>query len=201
MKKVFCIVASIIIGCVGVFLTTLGCIKKSLAFDYGEPYSINVYNKSTTTIKKDDKDSIGGSFTKDDKEYAEVLKLLQKTTRVSLLNLLVRTGSVNYKINYGGSNYAKYDTEMNTKNLVVELIYKSQQNVVVYEGNNTRVIPFVCVLFVIPYEGKFEDIVIYNSMTSDGTDNAKTKGYQTNKAFVVKGNPKKLISYVNSISK
>lgn len=200
MKKVFCIVASVIIGCVGVFLTTLGCVKKSLAFDYGEPYAINVYYQSTTTIKKEDKDSVGGSYTKDDKEYSKILEMLGKTTRTSLLNLLVRTGSVNYRINYGGSDYATYNTEMNSKNLVVELIYQQQRNVVVYEGESTRVIPYVCVLFVIPCDSKFEDIVVYNSITSDGTNNAKTKAYQENKAFIIKGNPKKFIKYVRSIA-
>ena len=49
-------------------------------------------------------------------------------------------------------------------------------------------------------DSKFEDIVVYNSITSDGTNNAKTKAYQENKAFIIKGNPKKFIKYVRSIA-
>ena len=194
MKKIFCIVASVIIAFVGVFLTVLGCVKKSLAFDYDEPYAINVYNKSTASLNN------GTSYYKGDTEYSKILEMLGKTTRVSLLTLLVRTGSVNYKIKYGGDDYATYNTEMNSKNIVIELIYRKERNVVVYDGKNTRVIPYYCVLYVIPTKSKFEEIIVYNSLTSDSTDNKKIKEYQSNKPFVIKGNPKKIISYVNSLT-
>lgn len=190
MKKIFCIVAAVIITFVISLLSVLGFVKKSLAFSFNQPYYINVFNKSATTPNKE-------SYYADDKEYTQVISLLKKTTTSSLLNLLLKTGSVQYNIEYGGDNYKIYDTSIKTEYLVVEVCYKQEQNVVVYEGKNTRVISFVCLLFVIQPEDKFSDIIIYNSQTSDTTQ--KDIKYKENKPFVIKGNPKKLISYVNTL--
>lgn len=193
MKKIFCIVAVAIIAFVGTLITILGFIKKDLGFNFNEPYSINVFYNSSTTIKK------GESIYPEDKEYAKVIKNLNKSTKSSLLTLLLKTGSVKYNIEYDNDKYSVYDTEMKTKNLVIELIYNKLQNIVVYEGKNTRVIPYTCLLFVIPINEKFEEIVVYNSYTSDST--LKETEYKNNKPFVIKGNPKKIISYVKSINK
>jgi hypothetical protein len=55
----------------------------------------------------------------------------------------------------------------------------------------------VCLLFVIPYNNKFNDIIIYNSQTNDSTQ--KEIKYKENIPFVIKGNAKKLISYVKTL--
>lgn len=193
MKKIFCIVAAVIIAFVGVLITTFACVKKSLGFNYGEPYCINIYYKGSTTIHKD-----GGSYFKEDKEYINTIASLKKSTKTSLLNLLLKTGSVKYDIQYGGEKYATYDTEMKSKNMVIELIYKQTQNVVVYENGNSRVIPYTCLLFIIPCEKEFQEIVIYYSEYNDST--IKEKEYKENIPFIINSNPSKILKYVESIN-
>ena len=187
MKKVFIIIASIFIAFVSTLLIVLGSVKKSLSFDFKEPYSINVYNKSSTTINNT-------TFYADDDEFNEVIEMFGKTTSSSLLNLLLKTGSMEYRIELDKYNYATYDTSMKSENLVIEVTYKQLQNVIVYDEGNPRVIAFYCLLIIIPPESKFEDIVIYNSMTN-GDD--REKEYKKNIPFVVKGNPKQLLDYVS----
>lgn len=192
MKKIFCIVSAVIIAFIAVMLSTLGIMRKSLGFDFNEPYSINVFYKGSTTINN------GESYFPEDEEFAKILSNLKKTTTSSYLNLILKTGSTKYNIEYGGQNYSTYDTSMKSENLVVELIYKKQQNVVVYEGENTRVIPYTCLLFIIPCESKFRDIIVYNSVYNDST--LKEKEYKNNTPFIIKGNPKKILSYVQSVA-
>jgi len=191
MKKIFCIVAACIIAFVGVLLVVFGSVKKSLGINYGEPYCINVFYKSSTTLNNSE------SYYNDDEQYTKVIENLEKSTKSSILNLLVKTGSIKYNVSYGADKYAVYDTEMKTKNLVIELIYKKQQNVVVYEGNNSRVIPYTCLLFIIPCEKEFEDIIIYYSQYNDST--LKETEYKENVPFSIKGNPKKILSYVEGL--
>ena len=194
MKRIFIIIASIFIALILALLIVLGSVKKSLSFDFKEPYYINIYNKSSTTINNK-------SFYATDKEYGEVIEMFGKTTKSSLLNLLLKTGSMKYRIELDKYNYATYDTSMKSDNLVIELVYQKLQNIIVYDEGNPRVIAFYCLLIVIPPENKFEDIVIYNSMTNDTNDNNVEKEYKKNVPFVVKGNPKQLLDYVSSLTK
>ena len=191
MKKIFCIIAAVIIAFVGILLTVFGSVRKTLSFNFNQPYSINVYYKSSTTING------GESYYPDDAEYANVIEKLGKSTKASLLTLLLRTGSVKYNIEYGSDNYATYDTSMKGSNIVVELIYNQLQNVIVYENGNTRVVAYTCLLFIIPCESRFTDIIVYNSYYNDST--LKENEYKEKTPFVIKGNPKKLMKYLDTV--
>ena len=190
MKKIFCICAAILIAIVGTLLGVLGSIKKSLSFEFNKPLYINVFNRSAATTQ-----ASGLAYYSTDPEYSKVLEMLEKMTTTSLLNLLLKNGSIRYNIDYGKDNYRVYDTDMKSEYLVIELVYDKEQNVVVYEGNDTTTIAFYDILFVIPYENKFNEIVIYNSHET----NLRETKYKENVPFIIKGNPKELINYVNSL--
>ena len=188
MKKIFCVFAAIIIAVVGSLLTFLGTKKKSLGFAYNKPLSIMVFNKSTSI-------NDGVAYESKDSEYSKLIEMLEKMTTTSLLNLLIQNGSLSYNIEYGQDNYRVYNTDMKTEYLVIELVYDKEQNVVVYEGKDTRTIAYNALAIVIPYEDKFDEIVIYNAYYQ----NQRETEYQENVPFIIKGNPSELISYINSL--
>lgn len=189
MKKLFCIVSAIIIGFVGSFLIILSVKTNTIAV-FSDPYSINVYNKSTTTLNNK-------SYYEGDEIFNGVSKYLNDTLTISLFTLMIEEGKLKEKPIYGGSNYATYDTSMKQDNLVIEYIYKDTKNIVCFENGNSRVISFACLLLIIPCKAQYEEIVVYTSLNNDST--LKEEEYKQNKPFILKGNPEKLLEYVDSI--
>lgn len=188
MKKIFCIISAVIIGIIGSFLT-FTAVKKQTISNFNDPYSINVYYKSSTTANNK-------SYYAEDDVFHEVTKKLHKTLTTSLFTMMVHDNQLKNMPVYGGKNYASYDTTMKQKNLVVEFIYKDSQDIVVEENGSTRVIPYVCLLFIIPCNEYYEDIVVYTSL-SNSQD--KEDEYKKNTPFVLKGNPKEILKYAQTI--
>lgn len=192
MKKIFCIISAVFIGVIGVFLITLGCIRQRVV-TFDNPFSINVYYKSTTTVND------GASYYEGDEGYTRIMEELNNSIRNSLLRVMISDGNLKNRPVYGEDNYSTYDTSMKNDNLVIELIYREEnlKNIVCYEGDSSRVISYMCLIFIIPINSSYEEMVVYSSVTNDSTN--KEKGYKDSTPFIVKGNPKKLIKYVESI--
>lgn len=191
MKKIFSIVAAVILVFVVVLLSVMAGVKKNIGFDIEKPTWINVYYKSTTTTND------GASYEETDEEYNEILEQLKKMTTLSLLNLTLKNGSLNYEIEYDTKFYATYDSSMKNENLVIELIYQSQKELVVYDNESARTIPYMCLQFIIPTDGNFEEIVVYSSLSNNAS--SKEDQYKTCTPFILKGQVKKIIKYANTL--
>lgn len=195
MKKIFIGISSVIFAFVIVMLCVMTGVKKNIGFAIEKPDFINVYNKSTTVTS-------GGEPYEDDEQKNDepfdlVLKNLEKTTTLSLFQLAQNNRNLNYKIEYDKQNYALYDSSMKNDNLVIELIYRNQKEIVVYENGEQRVIPFRCLIFIIPANENFNEIVVYNALSNDTS--AKEEQYKNCTPFILKGIAKDLISYVNTL--
>ena len=190
MKKIFCIISALIIGVVGVFLTTLA-VKKNEVAAFNDPYLINVYNKATTTVNNK-------SYYAEDKEYSELTTHVKDMLTTSLLKIMIIDGKLSQKPIYGEDNYSEYDTVMKQSNLVIEYIYKETQNIVCYQDENSRVISYTCLLMIIPIQSHYEDIIVYTSKNNDST--LKEEEYKTSIPFILKGNPENLIKYVDELN-
>lgn len=190
MKKIFCIISAVIIGVVGSFLATLGIIHQR-PVTLEDPYSINVYYKSTTTVNR------GESYYESDDGYKRIMKELNRSINNSLLKVMINDGDLQNQAVYGSNNYSSYDTTMKNNNLVVELIYRGNKNIVCYEDGNSRVMSYACLIIIIPIESKYEEMIVYSSINNDST--LKEEEYRKSTPFIIKGNPKNLIKYVNTI--
>ncbi len=191
MKKIFIIISGVLTVFIIVLLSVLVCVKKNIGFAIYEPRYIHVYNKSTTTTNNDE------PYEKDDKEYVEILNQLTDMTTLSLFKLAQNNKNLYYKIEYDAENYAGYDTTMKEKNLVIELIYDKEREVVVYNEGNPVVIPFKCLLFIIPIDAKFDEIIVYNALGNEPSK--KEEQYKNCTPFILKGNVKDILSYANSL--
>lgn len=190
-------------GFVVVLIGVMAGVKKNIGISLNNPELIYVYYKSTTTKNngqayQEFKDADRKVKSDCYDEYMELIKQVKNLTNLSLLQLAQNNNNLNFKPEYNTEHYASYDNEMKNDNLVIEFVYRERtQNVKVYDGENARIIPYWCILFVIPLNPKFEEIVVYTSPTNDSTQ--KDEQYRNCTPFVLKGIPKNLISYVEKL--
>lgn len=195
MKKFFIIFSSIFTVFVVVLMTTLCFVDKNVSIALGAPIQINVYNRSTNTTKY--VNGIYDAYVNTDSEYDEILENLNLITSETLMTWLLKEGNLNFQPEYGSEGYTSYSTDMKNTNIVVELIYNMSRDVVVLDNGNERVIPYVCLLIVIPVTTDFEEIFVYTSITSDS--NEKENQYTSSVPFILKGNASEFIAFVESL--
>lgn len=187
VKKIFIVIACSITVLISAFLIALNNIKSNVCIAVGSPYSVVVFDHSTT-----------GNEIKDEKVLEKFYKQMEKLTNVSVYDKLINKASIEKKI-FQDSNdkYAKWSTDLLNKNLVIEIIYNSIQDLVVYDGNNSRVVSYYCISFVVPKTDDFTEIAVYYSLTSNSEGNEKNESYATCTPLTLYGNAKELIKFID----
>ncbi len=187
VKKIFIVIACSITVLINAFLIALNNIKSNVCIAVGSPYSVVVFDHSTT-----------GNEIKDEKVLEKFYKQMEKLTNVSVYDKLINRASIEKKI-FQDSNdkYAKWSTDLLNKNLVIEIIYNSIQDLIVYDGNNSRVVSYYCISFVVPKTDDFTEIAVYYSLTSNSEGNEKNESYAACTPLTLYGNAKELIKFID----
>lgn len=187
VKKIFIVIACSITVLISAFLIALNNIKSNVCIAVGNPYSVVVFDHSTT-----------GNEIKDEKVLEKFYKQMEKLTNVSVYDKLINRASIEKKI-FQDSNdkYAKWSTDLLNKNLVIEIIYNSIQDLIVYDGNNSRVVSYYCISFVVPKTDDFTEIAVYYSLTSNSEGNEKNESYAACTPLTLYGNAKELIKFID----
>ena len=191
MKKIFSIIAAVMSGLVIALLVTTCFIKTNVNSKANDPKFIYVFDKSTTA-------TVSNGYNVDSKEYKDILNNLNKLTRVSIFDRLVNNTDVKptFQQDVEGK-YSKWTTDLKLDNIVVELVYDQQQDMVVYVGEDTRVISYFCLAYVIPLNNKFSDLIIYYSITN--SDSAKDESYADCTPISVKCKAGKFNKFVSTL--
>ena len=188
-KKIFIIIACSFIFVTSAFLITISNIKSNVGIAVGSPYTAVVFNHSTT-----------GREIKDESLMREFNAEMKKITNVSVYDKLVNGASLSKNINIDSNGkLAKYSSDLLNENIVIEIIYNSIQDLVVYDGNYTRVISYFCISFVIPTTKNFTEIPVYYSITSNTQDAEKEKSYMENTPLILTGNAKSFEKFVEKL--
>lgn len=191
MKKVFSIVSAVISSLVVVFLVTMCFVKKNIYIKSNGPVTVMVFNQSTTA-------TVSNGYEKGTAEYNDVLKQLENVTNISLFNRLKNGTTLENRIVQDvEGKYTKWSTTLKSNNIVVDLTYDKEQDVVIYNGENTRVISYFCLAYVIPISNEFSDVLVYYSDTNDSTK--KDTEYAACKPLILKGMAKDFIKFVESL--
>lgn len=187
VKKIFIVIACSITVLISAFLIALNNIKSNVCIAVGSPYSVVVFDHSTT-----------GNEIKDEKVLEKFYNQMEKLTNVSVYDKLINRASIEKKI-FQDSNdkYAKWSTDLLNKNLVIEIIYNSIQDLIVYDGNNSRVVSYYCISFVVPKTDDFTEIAVYYSLTSNSEGNEKNESYAACTPLTLYGNAKELIKFID----
>ena len=193
MKKIFSIISAIMSGVVLLFVLTLCFIKTNVKMDRNNPAFIYVFNKSTTA-------TVANGYSKNNAEYEKVLKRLNKVSSVSIFTRLVNGADVNPKIEQDlNGTFSKWSTDIKQNNVVVELVYDREQDMIVYVGDDTRVVSYFCLSYVIPLTKDFSDIIVYYATTN--SDDGKNQSYQECSPLVIKGKAGSMLKYVDTLIK
>lgn len=191
MKKIFSITSAVISGLIIVFIICMCFIKVNIKIDKGSPKTIYLYNKSTAA-------SVSTGYSESDSEYKKIMKSLDNLTNISMFNRLSNKTKLNDKITIDSEkSFTKWSTDLKQQNIVIELVYDTEQDVVVYENGHSRVISYWCISYVIPITKEFKDVVAYYSTTNDSTK--KDTFYASCTPIYFKGMAKSLIKEINKI--
>ena len=97
-----------------------------------------------------------------------ILKKLKNVSSVSIFTRLVNQTDASPKVEQDlNGTFTSYSTDIKQENIVIELVYDKQQDIVVYVGEDTRVISYFCLSYVIPV----------NSIKEEMTKFTRTKQY------------------------
>lgn len=195
MKKIFSIISACLAGLIVVFIVCTSLIKTNIPLEYGDPKFITVYNQSTTAIGSTE-------FQSGTDNYKKVLKELNKVTNVSMFNRLVNGGTLTDKPQQDLDNkLSTWSTEMKLKNIVVELTFDQQQDAVVYYNGDSKVVSYWCLLYVIPLNTDYNEIIIYYATTNDSTNSAKENSYKECSPIVLEGMSGDFKKFVKNLEK
>ena len=187
-KKIFIAIACAISAITASFIISVCNIKSNVGIAIGTPYSIVVFNHSTTGKEIKNEETI-------DKFYNE----MNEITDVSVFDKLVNGVTIKNRIYQDSSNkFAKWSTDLLNDNLVIEIIYNSMQDLIVYDENDTRVISYYCISFVIPDTKDFTEIAAYYSLTSNVDNNEKNDSYRSNTPLILYGNASDFAEFVKT---
>lgn len=188
-KKIFVILASVISALTASFIITVCNVKSDVGIALGSPYSVVVFNHATT-----------GREVKNEESLNEIKQQMSNLTNVSVFDKLVHGATIKNKIYQDSKGkFKKWSTDLLNKNLVVEIIYSSMQDLVVYDGNDSRVISYYCISFVIPNTEDFTEIAVYYSLTSNKDNNEKDDSYRENTPLILYGNAEELSEFAKTI--
>lgn len=192
MKKIFISISALFMVVVVTLLIVLSTVKKNVAIEYDTPSVVRVYNKSTSPTKND-------GYTKTDEQFNIVLEKLNQMTNMSLINRLNKIKSLKSNIYIDtAETYSTWKTELKKDNLVIELDFDTEQDLVVYEDDHTRVLSYWCISYVIAETAGFTEIIVYYSTTNSST--ARDDSYAKCTPIILKGYVTDIISYVNSLT-
>ncbi len=190
MKKIFIAVSAFFMVGVVTLLIVLGTVRKNVQIEYDAPSIIRVYNKSTNPIKND-------GYTKEDEQFSVIVEKLTEMTNMTLMQRLnnLKTLKTNVYVDSAGT-YNSYKSEMKKENLVIELDFAEEQDIVIYDEGHTRVVSYWCLSYVITTLEDFTEIVVYYSTTNSST--AREESYAKCDPIILKGYTNDIVNYIDS---
>lgn len=189
LKKIFIAIAGGLSLVIVSFLITICNVKSNVSIAFNSPYSVVIFNNSTK-----------GEEYKTEANLEILQEEINKLTNLTVYNKLVNGFSLTKNIEMDTSGkFTKYSTDLLNKNLVIEFIYTTEQDLVVYEEGNSRVISFYCLSLVIPKVDDCTEIAVYYSNTSNTENNEKNDSYATNTPLILHGNAKDFINQIKNL--
>ena len=188
MKKVFIIIASLIMVAVISLLIVLNTVRKDVSLKHKTPVSVSVYYKTSNPK----------TFNEGTELHSVVMEKLNNVANMTLFDRLIKLKTIDTKLEVADSEtYVSWTPEISNSNVVVELTYNEEQDVLVYEKGNTRVISYFCAYYVFNLLEDFTDIVVYYSSNNDTT--IRKDQYAKSTPIIVRGYTQDLVEYIKSL--
>ena len=201
MKKVFIIISSVIMSLTLIMIIVMSLVKVNVKMDIDQnPETIYIYNKSTVAYTKKSNNTNGLKST--DKEYSEIMKFINEMTNISVFTRLMNGIGLDAKPEQDlDGTFIKYDDDLKTSHVAVEMLYKGSKDSIIYYNGNSKTVNFSTIIFIIPIGDKISDVAIYFSEYNyDGSSTDRETYYKNCVPVYVKAQTKKLTNYVNGLT-
>lgn len=192
MKKVFISISAIFMVVVVVIIILLNTMKKNVNIEFENPTTIRVYNKSTNP-------TVNNGYKKGSEEYDKLIYLINDMTNLTYYQRLLYLKTIDTKIEGSeDGTFSVWNSDIKSKNLVIELEFDDEQDVVVYQGEHSRVISYYCISYVFSNVDKMGEVVVYYSTTNSSSN--RDESYAKCTPMVLKGNVSDIVNYANQIT-
>lgn len=191
MKKIFIAVSALIMVAVVVVIIILNTGKINVQIEFKEPSVIRVYNESTNP-------TVNTGYDSKTDEYSKLIDKVSKITNLSYYQRLTNLNTLETNIEVSDKDtYIKWSSDIKSKYLVVEFEFTDEQDVVVYENGNTRVISYYCLSYVITKTKDFTDVLVYYSTTNSSSQ--REESYAKCQPLILKGFVSDIVEYADII--
>jgi hypothetical protein len=124
--------------------------------------------------------------TKNVDEYAKIIDKVSNITNLSYYQRLTNLKTLETKLEVSDADtYIKWSSDIKSKYLVIEFEFTEEQDTIVYEGGNTRVISYYCLSYVITKTKGFTDVLVYYSTTNSSS--SRDESYAKCQPLILKG--------------
>lgn len=189
--KKFGLIGGIFIGVIFILSIVLACIKTNTILIKNNPSEISIYNHSTISVTY----SEANTKTK----YYELLKRLKNIGNLSIMDRAIHQIDINEPLSQDeNKNFPVWSDDTTLKNNVlknnicVEIKFKKSQQQIVYVDGDSKRIDYNNLIFVIPENGKTQQVPIY-FMISGGAS------YANASPMLMYMNCASLLKYIKSL--
>ncbi len=164
--KKFSIASGIFTALIIVLSIVLSCIKTTTSFIIEKPSAISIYNHSTVSTTY--------SETNTKSKYYELYEKLKNIGTISILERAINKIEVNDTLSQDVNRYLpNWAGDSNLKNnICIEIKYETTQSQIVYVDGDSKKIDYKQLIFILPEDGKTQQIAIYFMISSGSTYSA-----------------------------
>lgn len=150
-KKIVLLVGIVMVLAMITTILTLAFMQSNYGLKLANPTTINVYSNSTTATK---------TYTNQDKEYSEIIKLYNEMTEKTMLEQLFNREFLSHIPAEDTTEQAWYDPKK-ANGIYVEFIYSTPQKLIVSRDGDSRRLDIKALIFKVSSENNFQKTLIY----------------------------------------
>ena len=119
-------------------------------------------------------------------------------TTLTIFEKLKNSNELKNKVYQESEDFVMSDiSTLKKNNIVIELQYDRSQDLMIYNGDNTRVVSYYWLMVVIPESKPYTYVNLYFSTTIDEDDH--TSSYRENDALKIFAKTENIVKYIKSL--
>ena len=173
------------------FISIICFYKIEPQINFKTPAKILAFNKSIVSSKTN-------GYNSEDEEYEQILKELKDMTTLTIFEKLKISNELNNKVYQEDTGFSVPDiSTLKRENVVIEMQYDTSQDLIIYNGQNTRVVSYYWLMVVIPESKPFESVNLYFSTTID--ESSHTSSYAENDVLKIFAKTEHIVDFIQSL--
>lgn len=181
--KKFGIISEIFIAIIIVLSIVLSCVTTTTSMEMADPATITVYDHNV----------LGTTYSKENTptKYKNLLNEIRNIGKMSVLTRAINKVELHDTISQDiNGDFANWAGDSNLKNnICIELKFNETQSQIVYVDGDSKQIDYKQLIFILPEDGKVQEMAIYFMISSGANYSASP--------MLMTVNCKNLFNYIN----